>query len=633
MPQDAKSLPPKSRLNLTQLKYGRILFILAIGVMLLALNGLSGNFGALGNDSDDLMRFMQIRDYLRGQSWFDTDQYRMGLTAAGTDMHWSRIPDIPIILLTHIFDIFMPQDAALDLAISIWPPLSAMIVLSAILIGADHLRFDGNRQHLRVFAGLLAVMFVVINFRFESGSIDHHNLQFGFVALAMVLAMDINMRVWHYGLSGLATAISIAIGPEVYIFVTAICGFIALNWAIKGQAAARGTQGFGLGLAAGLCVIFIATVAPADYTVIYCDALSLITLTAGIFGGAGLAMTVQAGRYYGADKNYVRRFIALAVLGAICLAVLSTQAPQCLSNPLNSLPPEVQDLWLGYVSEAAPIYALEPDWPMFVPMTVGPVLTALLIMGHDYYRRFNQGGFGAHLWDSDALVFMLLIVAIGLIIYQVRFAPFAYIFSILILARWTAHNYGKGLRETGANVKYILCLALAFPIIWAMPGAAFVDIDATEDTAKTNMLVNNIANIDAANDGEDLKTDCGSEDVMEVFNRQPAGLIAANSNAAGPLLIHTPHSVISGNYHRNWAGISVEMKLSIAASDEARSILAEHKIDYYYFCKAKGMLRFKDYNPDGLTARLYSGDIPDFLVPLHDTPLENGEAFIFKVVY
>ena len=75
-------------------------------------NVIMGQYGQIGSDSDDALRLVQIKDFLAGQSWFHTDQYRMGL-AGGTDMHWSRIPDIPIILLTYIFDIFMTQDLSL----------------------------------------------------------------------------------------------------------------------------------------------------------------------------------------------------------------------------------------------------------------------------------------------------------------------------------------------------------------------------------------------------------------------------------------------------------------------------------------------------------------------------------------
>ena len=40
---------------------------------------LSGNFLKLGHDTDNYVRFVQVRDWLNGQSWFDTNQYRLGL--------------------------------------------------------------------------------------------------------------------------------------------------------------------------------------------------------------------------------------------------------------------------------------------------------------------------------------------------------------------------------------------------------------------------------------------------------------------------------------------------------------------------------------------------------------------------
>ena len=41
-------------------------------------------------DPDDVMRLLEVRDWLRGQSWFDVVQHRMNLPA-GLSMHWSRL--------------------------------------------------------------------------------------------------------------------------------------------------------------------------------------------------------------------------------------------------------------------------------------------------------------------------------------------------------------------------------------------------------------------------------------------------------------------------------------------------------------------------------------------------------------
>jgi len=282
---------------ISNLKHPRFYLAFALCVILLVVNIIRGDLGVLGEDSDDLLRFLQIRDYLQGQSWFDTDQYRMGLSAAGTDMHWSRLPDIPIIVLTHFFDLFLTQEKALDMAVLFWPPLSAMILFAAFLIGAEHVDYEGNRQYLRVFVYLLAAIFVLTYFRFKSGALDHHNIQFGFVAMAMAALMDSRLRFWRYFAGGLMTALALAIGPEVYLFVAVICGYVAMNWAIIGQRASAAAQGFGTALALGLCAIFIATVPASNYAIIYCDALSLITITAAGLGGLGLAAIAKFSQY------------------------------------------------------------------------------------------------------------------------------------------------------------------------------------------------------------------------------------------------------------------------------------------------------------------------------------------------
>ncbi|OYW62342.1 MAG: hypothetical protein B7Z31_01275, partial [Rhodobacterales bacterium 12-65-15] len=48
-----------------------------------------------GGGGDDLMRLQQVRDWLGGQSWFDTTQYRI-LPPEGVSIHWSRYVDLGI---------------------------------------------------------------------------------------------------------------------------------------------------------------------------------------------------------------------------------------------------------------------------------------------------------------------------------------------------------------------------------------------------------------------------------------------------------------------------------------------------------------------------------------------------------
>ncbi|HQY44971.1 MAG TPA: hypothetical protein PK450_12425, partial [Paracoccaceae bacterium] len=47
----------------------------------------------ISGDGDDLTRLQEVRDWLGGQSWFDTRQYRI-LPPEGISIHWSRYVDL-----------------------------------------------------------------------------------------------------------------------------------------------------------------------------------------------------------------------------------------------------------------------------------------------------------------------------------------------------------------------------------------------------------------------------------------------------------------------------------------------------------------------------------------------------------
>lgn len=597
--------------------------LIAIGlfIALIVINIISGSYGVIGDDSDDKLRLLQIKDFLGGQSWFSTDQLRMGLSAAGTDMHWSRLPDVPILALTYFFDIFMSQDKALEVAISIWPPLTGVMVFWAFAIGAEHIPFNTRRSALRIVTYFLAAFFVMNNFRFNSGAIDHHNLQFVFITLAMVFAMDREKRARRYFLSGLAAAASIAIGPEVYIFVAIICAFIALSWAVHGAQIARAVQAFGIALAIGIGAIFLLTTAPYQYGLIYCDSLSLITLSAAGLGGLGLALIAQACTRYNIAPSFAGRAAALGALAVVCMIVISFQAPQCLANPLDSLPLDVKELWLGTVSEAKPIYDLEENWQLFIPMVMGPVIFALCALLWRLYKDYKRTAHLSGVWSADALVLMLLLSAFLLTIYQVRFAPFAYIFALLALSRWVAQSYQKGLEKGGTNIKYIFWLTLALPIVWIIPSAAVMRVLPSVNSAKADINITT----------PQLDFNCVSDEILEAFNTLPAGLISTSSNFTGAILLHTKHRVISGNYHRNWQGISAQIEIATSSPQAAYEILTAHNIDYVYHCDiAEGSI-MAAHNPQGLTGQLEGGEAIEYLTPAFDTLAGQTKTMLYKV--
>src|SRR5690348_4569865 len=60
---------------------------------------------------DDIMRMLQVRDLLAGQSWFDVTQYRIN-PPYGAAMHWSRLVDLPIAAFAVLFGTVLPRAQA-----------------------------------------------------------------------------------------------------------------------------------------------------------------------------------------------------------------------------------------------------------------------------------------------------------------------------------------------------------------------------------------------------------------------------------------------------------------------------------------------------------------------------------------
>jgi len=320
-------------------------------------------------------------------------QYRLG-PDGGTLMHWSRIPDIPLIILIQFFDLFLPAQTAENWAISIWPPLSAGGVIAGLLLGARHL----GGQKAGIFILVILATYLFRHYRFTSGAIDHHNLQLGFISLAMGGVLSPVFGHKSYALAGFAAAMCLGIGLEVNFFIAIICAYVALVWGIKGDMSARGVRAFGLALSLSCMFIFITTVAPPNYGQIYCDAFSLIYL-----------------------------------MGLVCGALLASLAPQCLSNPLDVLPENVRTLWLGQIDEAEPLRNEDPENIAVIIYFLTAPFLALCLSLRQIYRReqiLEYGGLAC-----------LLIVAIAMTCYQVRFYVFGHIFALIPLAVWLGRQY------------------------------------------------------------------------------------------------------------------------------------------------------------------------------------------------
>lgn len=552
-----------------------------------------GRFGQPGPDGDDVMRLVQIRDLLAGQGWFDLNQYRLG-PDGGTLMHWSRIPDIPILVLTGMFDLFLPQETALAWAISVWPPLSILIVIAGLMLAARH----AGRDRLLLFVFIVAVPVLFAHFRFLSGAIDHHNLQLGFLAVAVGASLDRQGASRSMALSAAVLALSVAVGIELYPFVAVMCAFHALEWALRGEAVKRGAVTFGLTLAGTAAACFFATVPPALWGRVYCDSYSIISFLALAIGGTGLALVAV----FLSGRGRLERLGGLAGVGIACGILFVVQGPQCLANPLDVLEPDVRDIWFNSITEARPMFAQEGGrWP-FVAYAMGTSLVAFAVSVTGIIKKQDV--------RTHILFSVLLAMAIILMLYQVRFYVFGSLLAIVPCAIWVERIYTNGREEGSSKVAYLAPLVLSNPALWALLPTflAPMNQDQIPDTA------------------------CLSETTLEALGSVAPGMVLSDANTGAFILNETSHSVMSANYHRDTSGIGGSLKAFGLPTEEVPGLLTDNQVDYVLLCPGAPENRtFARLRPDGFLARLVAGDIPSWLKPAGPAPEDenSGRLYIY----
>src|SRR3546814_13257538 len=123
------------------------------------------------NDTDDNIRFVQVKDWLAGQGWYDLRQYRLD-PPVGANIHWSRIVDLPIAALMLFFRAFMDAGQADRLAAGVAPLLPLLLVM--LVLGFVMRRLvGGNSRVIAIFVSLSAALalalFMPLRFDHDGG--------------------------------------------------------------------------------------------------------------------------------------------------------------------------------------------------------------------------------------------------------------------------------------------------------------------------------------------------------------------------------------------------------------------------------------------------------------------------------
>ncbi|HMG47143.1 MAG TPA: AcrB/AcrD/AcrF family protein [Allosphingosinicella sp.] len=533
---------------------------------------------ALG-DTDDNMRIMQVRALLNGQGWYDLSQHRL----VGSNIHWSRLVDLPIAALKIIFTPLVGGRIAEQIAVAVAPLLPMLVAMTAITVVV--------RRLIAGIAWPLAIALIACagsaNGMWQPLRIDHHGWQLAMLAWAMASLTD--PRRARGGVTlGIATALSFAIGLEMLPYMAVSGGLVALMWVRDGSEARR-LAAYGASLGGGCALAFLVFTSEANMAPI-CDALTPIWLSAMLAAGAAAVALA----YLTPAKPLARLAIA-ALAGAGIAGAFALGAPQCLGR-LEQSSPELERLWLSRVREAMPIWRHGFDTTV---QTVTLPVAGLI-------------GYALMLWQSRrdpgrlipwAAVAALAALAAALLCWQTRAGPAAQLLSIpgATALAWAAIAWLAGQRSM---------LVRVFGVV-----AAFLLISGTASFQLTRWFDTPLSEgrkaINRANNR------CPTLYALAPVNRQPAGMVLTFVDLGPRLITVTHHDAITGPYHRNARQIIDVMHVWRGGEANAHATALRYRVDYLLICpNLSESTIYRSEAPDGFYAQLMRGKVPAWLAPV-----------------
>ena len=576
---------------------GVLITLLGLAAVL-AINLLSIKTGVYdAMSTDDAMRFVEVRDLINGQGWFDLWQYR--LNPPGVLMHWSRVIDLPLTVSILLLKPLIGVHDAESVTLFLWPLLLFAVALALVVAIARQMS-DGAVTS-QIGAAVLAMLAKPALIHFQPGAIDHHNAQIDLLLALILFTLQIERSAIKATLAGLAASLSLAIGLEMLPAIAAISVAVVGLFIWRGAPVARQVAAFAMALAVSLLVFALALLPLPALASPVCDSLGgpLLLLTIG--GGVSLTLMVGIDRYRSA--LWLRLVTATGSAVALIGAFISLFGG-CLASPYAQLDPLVVSLWLDKVQETislATMLRLGPEEVLsfyaFPLITLGIAAAALI--------RSNP---------LDRFRWVLGIVALaalfGLSVWEMRgtggasmvAAP---IFAAAAVVVWPSLAIGRNL---------VLLAFVVSPTAFAALGPLAKPL--TDLIFKPELTV-----------FEPDTSRCLSVSDIASMRQLPKGRVMAPIDLGPAILAETNHDVFAAPYHRNNDGNLAMLKLMLALPSVAHQMLSDRYVDYVVICRTAPNRNIIERAPDGLEAKLARGETPEFLESIDLGPAAKISAW------
>jgi len=537
---------------------------------------------ALG-DTDDAMRLAQLRDWLAGQGWYDLSQQRV---AGGYESHWSRLIDAGLAGTLWVFGWFFDAAMAERLMRVTWPLLWLVPTMAGVVAIAWRI---GGRE-----AALITLLLAVIGLpgfqQFRAGRIDHHNVQIALSMLAVAATVWSDRARWAALPAGVATGLAMAIGLECLPYLLICAAAFAVRYAVDAKSA-RAAREYGMALAASSLIGLLIIAGPAHWGRAACDEIAINWVALTGIGGVGLALAAMV-----ASPRLWVRCAQVGVIGTLATALFVWIEPRCLHGPYAMMDPAVWPIWLAHVREMKPLVRLIIESPstgigLATFPLVGVVVSAAL-------ARSMRSDFGF------LVAAAALLASVATMLASIKGASYATWLAMPLVAAFALHLFAllklQSLVQRFAVGMFLTPAVLSFGAITIANAAGLGTPESTNRSEAES---------------------CFKNASYAPLAELPGGLVATDIDYGPFLLALTPHAVLSAPYHRLSAGIIVTNQIFSAPPDEARELLARHRVTYVMVCARPDVGRGET---SSLGYQLHRGAAPAWLEPV---PVTGSQAF------
>lgn len=563
--------------------FGRQVLLVWLGLCILSLAVNATSIAAIRfPDPDDLLRLLQVRDWIAGQSWFDVHQYRID-PPAGAAMHWSRLVDLPIATVILLLRPLLGQHLAELAVLAVIPLLTLGCAIA--LVARLARQFYGAR--IGIFACLVLALAVPAMHQLRPMRIDHHGWQIVLALVALNAAFAESPRRGGT-IAGLALAIWLAISIEGLPLATAFMGLFALRWLRDWREHAWLVHGMAA-LAGGSSALWLAAHRPAELWLPYCDVITGAHLAVFTVGASGcwLATRLRQPRLW-------QQLAALALLAGAGFAALVTLAPQCArGDAFAALDPVVRQFWLMRVYEGLPLWDQSPaDAARVVALPALALLALFLAWRRSTDRR--------RIW-ADYAILVLAALAVAILVERASAVAVAFAApaAAMLVRGWL--DQARSIASPAGRIG--LMLAALTALVPAIPVRALMVLAAPQQAALERQVERNAR--------------CALPDNLGGLNAlAPANFLAPLDT--GPALLYASHHrILASGHHRASAAMRDVIDAFRGSAEQARTIVARRGIDYVAFCPglSEPMLYQADA-PDGFMAQLLANRVPDWLTPV-----------------